>query len=174
MVRSQRIGWLIGGRGGMILRATFGIVWLSLAGLANADDFCCPCKNKPQSIEADDMARASAQCSLTCKRFVFAKAGRCEGDAPVTAAPVPAATPSARSGAGAVSLFKTDNCAGEGATVAASTPNLPDGYLSFQGDSGGSIQTWRKPGFGGESTQPVAPGICVSPGWPIASVKISK
>ncbi len=181
MVRSQWIGGTIGGRGGMILLATFGIVWLSLAGLANADDFCCPCKNKPQSIEAGDMASASAQCSLTCKRFVFAKAGRCEGDAPTAAAPAPAAAPPAPAaappapaGAGVVSLFKTDNCSGEGAPVAASTPNLPEGYLSFQGESGASIQTWRKPGFVGESTQPVAPGICVSPGWPIASVKISK
>ncbi len=174
MTDSQRMGWSIGRRGGMILLATLGFGWLSLAGPAHADDFCCPCKNKPQSIEAGDMASASAQCSLTCKRFVFAKAGRCEGDAPAAAAPAPAAAPPAPTGTGAVSLFKTDNCSGESAPVAASTPNLPDGYLSFQGESGASIQIWQKPGFAGESTQPVGPGICVSPGWPIASMKITK
>ncbi len=174
MAGSQTIGWSIGGSSGTTLLAALGLAWLSLTGIANADDFCCPCKNKPQSIEAGDMASASAQCSLTCKRFVFAKAGRCEGDASAAVAPAPAAAPPADSGAGAVSMYKTDNCSGESTKVAASTPNLPDGYLSFQGESGSSIQTWQKSGFVGDSTQPVAPGICVSPGWPIASVKIVK
>lgn len=97
-----------------------------------------------------------------------------EADMPAAVAPATAAVPPAESGAGAVAMYQTDNCSGEGTKVAASTSKLPDGYLSFQGESGSSIQTWQKPGFGGESTQPVAPGICVSPGWPIASVKIDK
>lgn len=174
MTESQTSGWSIGGRSGRILLAALGLAWLSLTDIANANDFCCPCKNKPQSIEAGDMASASAQCSLTCKRFVFAKAGRCEGDVPAAVAPAPAAVPPAESGAGAVSMYQTDNCSGEGTKVASSTSNLPDGYLSFQGESGSSIQIWRKPGFSGETTQPVGPGICVSPGWPIASMKIVK
>jgi hypothetical protein len=171
---------LLGGRGAATIMASFGIAWLLSTGVAHADDFCCPCKNKPQSIEADDKATATAQCSIVCKRFVMAKSGRCEGDAPAAvaappaAAPAPAAAPSAAAGSATVLLYKSDNCSGEAATVTASSARLTDGFLSFQGDSGEPVQAWQKPDFSGESTQPVAPGICLSPGWNISGVKIGK
>ena len=78
--------------------ACIALVALLAAGAASADDFCCPCKNKPQSIEAGDRASATAQCSIACKRFVFAKPGRCEGDVPAPGAP---AEPAADSAGGA-------------------------------------------------------------------------
>jgi hypothetical protein len=159
----------------MALAVTFGAGLFLASAMVRADDYCCPCKNKPQSIEADDKASATAQCSVVCKRFVLAKSGRCEGDVPAAAAPPAAEAPApAASGAAAVSLFKTDDCSGEAATVTASTARLPDGYLSFQGDSGASIQAWEKPDFAGAATQPVGPGICLSPGWNISGVKFGK
>jgi hypothetical protein len=173
MTSSAQVRRLLGGRGATGLMASFGVALLLWTGIATADDFCCPCKNKPQSIEADDKASASAQCSIVCKRFVMAKSGRCEGDAPAAAA-APAAAPSAAAGSASVLLFKTDNCSGEAATVTASNPRLADGYLSFQGESGEPVQAWQKPDFAGEATQPVAPGICLSPGWNITGVKIGK
>jgi hypothetical protein len=164
---------LLGGRGAAAIMASFGIAWLSWTGGAYADDFCCPCKNKPQSIVADDKATASAQCSIVCKRFVMAKSGRCEGDAPAAAA-APAAASASAAVAATVLLYKSDDCSGEAATVTASSARLTDGFLSFQGDSGEPVQAWQKPDFSGESTQPVAPGICLSPGWNISGVKIGK
>jgi len=153
--------------------ASFGIALLLWTGMATADDYCCPCKNKPQSIEADDKATATAQCSIVCKRFVMAKSGRCEGDVPAAPA-APAATPAAAAGAATVLLYKTPDCSGEAATVTASSPRLPEGYLSFRGESGEPVQAWQKADFAGEATQPVAPGICLSPGWNITGVKIGK
>lgn len=155
------------------LAATLSIGLLLSIGMARADDYCCPCKNKPQSIEADDKATATAQCSLVCKRFVLAKSGRCEGDAPAAAAP-PAAAPPAAGSSTAVALFKTDDCSGEATTVTASSGRLAEGYLSFQGESGESVQVWEKPDFAGAATQPVGPGICVSPGWSISGIRIGK
>lgn len=173
MIASGRIRLLGIEPGAIALAVTFGIGLFLSIGAARADDYCCPCKNKPQSIEADDKTTATAQCSLVCKRFVLAKSGRCEGDAPAAAAP-PAAAPPAATGSTAVSLFKTDDCSGEAATVTASTGRLAEGYLSFQGESGESVQVWEKPDFAGAATQPVGPGICLSPGWNISGVKIGK
>lgn len=161
--------WLVGECAAIALAATLSIGLLLSIGMARADDYCCPCKNKPQSIEADDKTTATAQCSLVCKRFVLAKSGRCEGDVPAAAAP-----PAATSSSTAVALFKTDDCSGEAATVTASSGRLAEGYLSFQGDSGESVQVWEKPDFAGAATQPVGPGICVSPGWSISGIKIGK
>ena len=169
----ERVGRRFRGAMGGPLLAAMGIVLLAAGTSARADDFCCPCKNKPQSIEAGDMATATAQCSITCKRFVLAKSGRCEGDA-AAAAPAPAPATAPATGAAAVSLFKTDDCSGEATTVSASTPSLPEAYLSFRGEAGVSMQVWEKPAFAGASTQPVGAGICVSPGWPIAGVKLAQ
>lgn len=177
MTTSGLSRWLSGGPRAIALVATAGTGLFLASAMARADDYCCPCKNKPQSIEADDKATAIAQCSVVCKRFVLAKSGRCEGDGPATAAPpaaAPAAAAPAASGNAAVSLFRTDDCSGEATTVTASTARLPEGYLSFQGDAGGSIQAWEKPDFAGAVTQPVGPGICLSPGWNISGVKIGK
>lgn len=177
MMTSGLSRWLSGKPRAIALATTVGGGLLLASAVARADDFCCPCKNKPQSIEADDKASATAQCSVVCKRFVLAKSGRCEGDGPATAAP-PAAAPAVAaptaSGSAAVSLFKTDDCSGEAASVTASAARLPEGYLSFQGDAGGSIQAWEKPDFAGAFTQPVGPGICLSPGWNISGVKIGR
>ena len=71
-------------------------------------------------------------------------------------------------------LFKTDDCSGDATTVTASNATLPEGYLSFRGESGEPAQVWEKPDFAGTSTRPVAPGICLSPGWGIAGVKIGR
>ncbi len=150
------------------------LVALLAAGAVNADDFCCPCKNKPQSIEASDRASATAQCSIACKRFVFAKPGRCEGDVPEPGAPAETATAPAAKSLGTVLLFKTDDCSGDATPVTASSATLPEGYLSFQGESGEPVQVWEKPDFAGASTQPVAPGICLSPGWGITGVRIGR
>lgn len=163
----------LGGEPGTVAMAVAFCLGLFLSmGAARADDYCCPCKNKPQSIEADDKASATAQCSLLCKRFVLAKSGRCEGDVPAAAAPAEAAP--AAGGASAVSLFKTEDCSGEATTITASTARLPEGYRSFQGESGEPVQAWEKPDFAGAATQPVGAGICLSPGWDILGVKIGK
>lgn len=178
MAVSGRTRWHGGEFGGIALAAIFCVGLFLSIGAARADDFCCPCKNKPQSIEADDKTTATAQCSLLCKRFVLAKSGRCEGDVPAAAAPpadaAPAAAAPAAGGSTAVSLFKTEDCSGEAATVTASTARLPEGYLSFQGEAGEPVQAWEKPDFAGAATQPVGPGICLSPGWNISGVKIGK
>lgn len=167
----MKIQWIRGGRGVIAVMVSFALGLLASAQPANADDFCCPCKNKPQSIEAGDMASATGQCSIVCKRFVLAKSGRCEGDAPAAAA-APAAAQTATTNSSSVLLFRTDDCSGESTKVTASSARLADGFLSFQGESGEPSQVWQKPDFSGENTQRVAPGICLSPGWNISGVKI--
>jgi hypothetical protein len=134
-------------------------------------DFCCPCGNGEMiSVNERNSMMATMKCSLLCNDATPAVSGQCK---------VAAAEPAAAQKAGAsgeVELFTTDDCSGNAASVAASSNDLSllaaDGLYSFQVLSGGPASVWSGTSFSGTRTEPVAPSLCVSPGWRIKSLKI--
>jgi hypothetical protein len=150
-------------------------------GLAQAKDYCCVCRGQSagKTIYADDDMSASFDCSMACKRPTKAKAGACEGPPAATPAPAPApapaATPATAAPAGRVLLFTTDDCSGEPAAVTQSTGRLTGalaGMHSFSVESGAPASAFEKADFGGQRNAPVGPGLCLSPGWEIAGIRI--
>jgi len=146
------------------------------AASASADDFCCQCKggDKSFSVEASDELTAGLECSLKCKRPTRAKAGKCA--APAQAPAAASAPTAAASGKGnSMKLFGSDDCSGEGKSVSASTPRLADagiaGARSYQVETGAAAGVWEKADYAGRKVEMVGPGLCVSPGWEIGSVR---
>jgi hypothetical protein len=141
---------------------------LSLAAVpAYADDYCCICRGKTEgkTISAGDELSAGAQCSITCRRPTRARPGKCEAATP------PAAPPAAAAPAGSAMLFASDDCSGTGSKATASTAKLAGGIRSFMVDAGAPASVWQNADYNGSRTQPVGPGICISPGWEIGSLR---
>ncbi len=166
-------------------------VWLALlaaagvmyAAPAMAGDYCCLCKGKTtgKDLQASDDVSAGLECTLSCKRPTLPRSGKCEAPPATTpAAPAPAASAApaqAPAGTGtSVLLFASDDCSGDAKKVSASSPNLADqsisGARSFMVESGSPASVWQKPGYSGAQVEPVGAGLCVSPGWEIAGVRV--
>jgi hypothetical protein len=134
-----------------------------------AEDYCCICKGKTKgkSISAGDEFTAGAQCSLECKRPTLPKAGKCE-TAPAAA---PTAAPAADAASGTVLLYASEDCSGDASKVTGTSAKIAGGMRSFMIESGVPASVWQKESYSGAQVQPVGPGICVSPGWEIGSVR---
>jgi hypothetical protein len=134
-------------------------------------DFCCPCENgKMISVDERNNITASVKCSVLCKDATRAVSGQCK-----IAAGEDAKAQSPHAG-GEVALFTTEDCSGNAVAITASSSDLSshaaDGLRSFQVVSGSPASAWSGTGFSGARTQPVAASLCISPGWPIKSLKI--
>jgi len=134
-------------------------------------DYCCPCENGEMiSVDERNSMMASMKCSLLCKDATRAVSGQCQVAA---AEPAPAKEGGS---SGEVTLFTTADCSGNPVTVTVSSNDLSslaaDGLYSFQVQTGGPASVWSDIGFAGTRTYPVAPTICISPGWQIKSLKI--
>jgi len=162
---------------GRFLARVCSLAVLSLAAASTwADDFCCQCKggDKSFSVEAGDEFTAGLECSLKCKRPTRAKAGQCA--APAQAPAVSSAPTAADSGKGnSIKLFASDDCSGEAKSVSASTARLADagiaGARSYQVETGAAAGVSEKADYAGRKVEMVGPGLCVSPGWAIGSVR---
>ncbi|HZR03434.1 MAG TPA: hypothetical protein VFA81_09710 [Burkholderiales bacterium] len=162
----------------------FGVVLLSsVSGAALAADYCCACKSdKLLSIEAGDELSAGLECTLKCKRPTKAKAGKCQvpGASPA-AAPQATTAPSSEpppASANKVSLFTSEDCSGDAKRVSSSSSRLADqgvtGARSYMVEAGAPAMAWEKADYAGRSVQPVGAGLCISPGWEIASIRLGK
>lgn len=122
------------------------------------------------AVDERSSMMASMKCSLLCKDATRAVSGQCQVAA---AEPAPA---QAGGTSGEVMLFTTADCSGNLVTVTASSNDLSslaaDGLYSFQVLSGGPAGVWSDIGFSGTRTFPVAPSLCISPGWQIKSLRI--
>lgn len=152
--------------GGLIIAAA--LLWTAPGW---GKDYCCPCENGEMiSVDERNSMMATVKCSLLCKDATRAVSGQCKAAA---AEPAPAQKPGA---GGEVLLFTSEDCSGNPAAVTASSNDLSplaaDGLYSFQVLSGGAASVWSGTGFSGARTEPVAPSLCVSPGWRIKSLKI--
>jgi len=161
---------------GRFLTRSFTVVALSAAaGTVWADDFCCRCKDKKTyDVEANDELTAGLECSLKCKRPTRAKPGRCEVPAASTP-PAAAAQPDTAAGkGGALALYSSADCSGDGKRVQASSANLASagisGARSYMVESGAAAG-WEKADFAGRNIEMVGAGVCVSPGFEIGSVR---
>jgi hypothetical protein len=137
-------------------------------GLLHADPYCCPCKSGPaQTIDVGDDLKASFECTVACKRFTLARPGACE----TAAAPAPAAA--AASSGSAVLLYRSDNCSGEAVKLDKSTAQLDqNAFYSFAVETGGPASVFAQTAYAGVRTAPVAPTICISPGFSILSMRL--
>jgi hypothetical protein len=136
-----------------------------------AKDFCCNCGNGEKiSIDERNSMMASMKCSLVCRDATMAESGQCKVAA-VEPAPVEKA-----SAAGEVLLFTTADCSGTATAATASSNDVSslaaNGLYSFQAVSGGPASVWSDVRYSGARTDPVAPSLCISPGWQIKSLKI--
>jgi hypothetical protein len=142
---------------------------LALAtGWLHAAPYCCPCKGGPaQSIDVGDDLKASFECTVACKRFTLARPGACEP----AAAPVPAAAVTTSSST--VLIYRSDDCSGEALKLDKSTAQIEhNGFYSFAVESGGPASVFAQANYAGVRTAPVAPTICISPGFSIASMRV--
>jgi len=133
-----------------------------------ADPYCCPCKGGPaQTIDVGDDLKASFECTVACKRFTLARPGACES----AAAPVPAAA--AASSGSAVLVYRSENCSGEAVKLDKSTAQLEqNAFYSFAVETGGPASVFAQANYAGVRTAPVAPTICISPGFSILSMRL--
>jgi hypothetical protein len=148
---------------------------LASAGMLHAADYCCVCKRQTagKTISATSKILATGQCSLECGNFTNASPGKCAEPAP-GATPTAAAAPTASAVGGAVVLaYQSPDCSGNPVRVTASTTRVAQsGVLSFQVESGASASVFEKADYGGRGTAPVAPTLCVSPGFEIQSIRM--
>jgi hypothetical protein len=143
------------------------LMWVLAAGTANADPYCCECKDGTKHLlDESSVGGAGTRCSLKCRRPTLPSKGACEAPAPAAATPAPSASASA-----SASLFKSENCSGEAIKADKSNAQLAAGIYSYQVESG-MLSAYEKANFGGVSTRPVVGSMCVSPGWAIGSVKV--
>jgi len=139
------------------------------AGIAQAADYCCVCKDQTagKTIDAPNRGMAIGQCSLECGGFTNVTSGKCAAAAPAPAAAAPAAT------AGVVQVFGSEDCSGDAARVSSSTPRLGERPArSFRVESGAAASAWEKADYAGLHTEFVGPSICVSPGFDIQGIKL--
>ncbi|MCC7548472.1 MAG: hypothetical protein IT532_11965 [Burkholderiales bacterium] len=167
---------------GRFLVRLFSVAALSAAAsVAWADDFCCECRDKKTyAIEADDDLAAGLECSLKCKRPTRAKAGKCPAP---PASSTPGAAQQSQAGAttpassGSVVLYASEDCSGDGKRVSTSTAALSGagiaGARSYMVESGPGVSVWEKADYAGRKVEAVGPGICISPGWEVGSVRFS-
>ncbi|HEU5284681.1 MAG TPA: hypothetical protein VFU53_12765 [Burkholderiales bacterium] len=155
-------------------------LWL-LTGAVQAADYCCTCRGQTtgKTLSASDDLSAGFECTVLCKRPTRAKAGQCEAPPAPAAAPAPAAPPappSAPAVANSVLLYASDDCSGEARSLGASSAKLSDqgisGIRSFSVASGLPAAAFEQPGYGGARSEPVAAGLCVSPGWEVAGIRL--
>lgn len=139
---------------------------------AYAADYCCTCKGQAagKTIESFNRSVAVGQCSLECGAFTNVTSGKCA--APPATVPAPAAAPAPAPIAGAVLVFKSDDCSGDAVRLTASTARLEPGVRSFQVESGAPASVWAHADYAGTRTELVGPSMCVSPGFEIGSVKL--
>jgi len=135
-----------------------------------AAEYCCTCKGQTAGKTIDaSRAQAIGQCSLECGGFTNVASGKCAAPPPAATA-TPAPPPSAAS-ANVVFAYKSEDCSGDPLRVTGSTARLDPGLRSFQVDSGSPADAWEKPDYAGLHTDFVGPGICISPGFEIRSIK---
>jgi hypothetical protein len=147
---------------------------LAGAGALQAADYCCVCKgeNKGKTIDASSKLVATGQCSLECGKFTNASPGKCAESA-AAATPTPASAPTPSAGDSVVLAYQSTDCSGTPIRVTGSTKQVSQsGVLSFQVESGASASVWEKADFAGRGTAPVAPTLCVSPGFEIQSIQV--
>jgi hypothetical protein len=147
---------------------------LASAGMLHAADYCCVCKGQTagKTISATSKILATGQCSLECGNFTNASPGKCAEPAP-GATPTAAAAPTASAGGAVVLAYQSPDCSGSPVRVTASTARVAQsGVLSFQVESGASASVFEKADYGGRGTAPVAPTLCVSPGFEIQSIRM--
>ena len=158
---------------GSTARVLVAVGLFASAGLVHAAEYCCSCKGQTtgKTIDAPSRAVAIGQCSLECGSFTNVASGKCAAPPPA-ATPSPAAPPTPRAPAGVVQAYQSADCSGDPIRVTGSTARLAQsGALSFRVESGASASAWEKPDYAGRGTAPVAPSICVSPGFEIQSIQ---
>jgi hypothetical protein len=170
------LGRIVAGkRSGRIVGA---VVLLGAAGLVQAKDYCCICQGQPsgKTISAFNQGLAVGQCSLECGDFTNVTAGKCPEPPPAAAVPAPAAAPTPPTQpapAGTVLVYQSADCSGEPIRLTGSMSRLPaSGLQSFRVESGAPASAWEKPDFSGRSSEPVAPSICVAPGFEIQAIRL--
>jgi len=169
---------------GSTARVLVAVALLASAGLVHAAEYCCSCKGQTtgKTIDAPSRGVAIGQCSLECGSFTNVASGKCAAPPPAAtpspatpppaATPAPAAPPTPRAPAGVVQAYQSADCSGDPIRVTGSTARLAQsGVLSFRVESGASASAWEKPDYAGRGTAPVAPSICVSPGFEIQSIQ---
>ncbi len=162
---------------GRFLLRFFGVSALAaVAATAWAGDFCCQCRDKKTyTIDASDELTAGVECSIKCKRPTRAKAGRCEAPGASTAPGAAQAQSGASAKAASIALYGSEDCSGEAKRVSTSTGKLADagisGARSYLVESGGGAGAWERSDYAGRKVEMVGPGVCVSPGWEIGSVR---
>lgn len=147
---------------------------LASAGMLYAADYCCVCKGQTagKTIGASSKILATGQCSLECGNFTNASPGKCAEPA-AAATPTPAAAPTAPAGGSVVLAYQSADCSGDPVRVTTSTARVTQsGVLSFRVESGASASVFEKADYAGRGTAPVAPTLCVSPGFEIQSIRV--
>ena len=170
---------------GSMARVLVAVGLLASAGLVHAADYCCRCKSQTggTTLDAPNRAVAIGQCSVECGGFANVVPGKCAAPPPAAtpapatpppaATPAPAAPPTPRAPGGVVLAYQSADCSGDPIRVAGSTARLAQtGVLSFRVESGASASAWEKTDYAGRGTAPVAPSICVSPGFEIQSIRL--
>jgi hypothetical protein len=75
-----------------------------------------------------------------------------------------------------VLLYTSEDCSGNAKSVSASTPKLSEqgitGIRSFSVASGLPAAAFEQPGYGGARSEPVGAGLCISPGWEVAGIRL--
>jgi hypothetical protein len=150
---------------------TAAVVLCGSMSAVHAGEYCCTCKGQTAGKTIDaSRAQAIGQCSLECGGFTNVASGKCAAPPPAaTATPTPA--PSAAS-ANLVFAYTSEDCSGDPLRVTDATAKLQQGIRSFQVDSGSPASAWEKPEYAGLHTEFVGPGICISPGFEIQSIKL--
>jgi hypothetical protein len=147
---------------------------LGSAGLVHAGDYCCTCKGQTvgKTINASSRALAVGQCSLECGNFTNVSSNKC-AEPPPAATPTPAPAPTPSASGSVVLAYQSADCSGDPIRVTAPAKHMAQsGVLSFQVESGASATVWEKADYAGRGTAPVAPTLCVSPGFEIQSIQL--
>ena len=153
-----------------LVRFTAAVVLCGSMSAVHAGEYCCTCKGQTAGKTIDaSRAQAIGQCSLECGGFTNVASGKCAAPPPAATA-TPAPPPSAASAN--VVFYKSEDCSGDPLRVTGSTARLDPGLRSFQVDSGSPADAWEKPDYAGLHTDFVGPGICISPGFEIQSIKL--
>jgi hypothetical protein len=159
-------------------KAAVAVVLGLLAGAVQAADYCCVCRGQTagKTLSASDELSAGVECSVMCKRPTRAKPGQCAQPSAPAAAPAAAAPSAAPAVPNSVLLYASEDCSGDAKSVSASSAKLSDqgitGIRSFSVASGLPAAAFEQPDFAGARSEPVAAGLCVSPGWEVAGIRL--
>jgi hypothetical protein len=70
-------------------------------------------------------------------------------------------------------VYRSENCSGEAVKLDKSTAQLEqNAFYSFAVETGGPASVFAQANYAGVRTAPVAPTICISPGFSILSMRL--